>query len=91
MSGRAAFLESRGCMKTTLKTAKTHSVHLTPEASSPPKPSGRLVAHRPLGKVEEDIMYTSPGSVSFLCGSLFFFPYLRCTFVTSDFVLCYCV
>lgn len=34
-------------------------------------------------------MYTSPGSVSFLCGFLkflfgFVFLHLRCTFVTSD-------
>lgn len=41
-------------------------------------------------------MYTSPGSVSFLCGFLkifiwFVFLYLQCTFVTSDLCIVLCM
>lgn len=52
------------------ETEKTHSVHPTLAASSLQQQTRHLVAHRPLGRVEGRQMYTSPGSVSFLCGFL---------------------
>ncbi len=76
------------------KMEKTHSVHLTPEPSSLTKQTRRLMAHRPLGRVEEDkctvLQDRFLSSVAFFFFFFFkilfgfVFRYLQCTFLTSD-------
>lgn len=57
----------------TFEAEKTHSVHLTLAASSLQQQTRRLIAYRPLGRVEGRQTYASPGSVSFPCGFLKFY------------------